>query len=154
MDQQLRADLRTGTPLAGRQIHGLVSDDWILWTVRRAYRRQAAGQARSRMMATAEQRNHAKSFLEKAEDSIASTEANLAAERYTPAAGDAIHAGMRAKDAIVTVLTGSTSKGNDRATAAKNYARRCPSDPRQPRQRRLGVSCSRPRATSSTARTW
>jgi hypothetical protein len=106
------------------------------------------------MMATAEQRNHAKSFLEKAEESIASTEANLAAERYTPAAGDAIHAGMRAKDAIVTVLTGSTSKGNDRATAAKNYARRCPSDPRQPRQRRLGVSCSRPRATSSTARTW
>ena len=71
------------------------------------------------MMVTAEQRNHAKSFLEKAEESIASAEANLAAERYTPAAGDAIHAAISAKDAIVTFLTGSTSKGKDRATAAK-----------------------------------
>jgi hypothetical protein len=106
------------------------------------------------MTATAEQRNHAKSFLEKAEESIASAEANLVAERYTPAAGDAIHAGIRAKDAIARVLTGSTSKGKDHATAAKELRRRCPSDPRQMRQRRLCVSCSRPRATSSTARTW
>jgi HEPN domain-containing protein len=71
------------------------------------------------MMATAEQRNHAKSFLKKAEEYLASAEANLAAERYTPAAGDAIHAGISAKDAIVTALTGSTSKRKDLATAAK-----------------------------------
>ncbi|WP_020392713.1 hypothetical protein [Kribbella catacumbae] len=70
-------------------------------------------------MATAEQRNHAKSFLKKAEEYLASAEANLAAMRYTPAAGDAIHAGISAKDAIVTALTGSTSKKKDHATAAK-----------------------------------
>jgi len=70
-------------------------------------------------MATAEQRNHAKSFLKKAEEYLASAEANLAATRYTPAAGDAIHAGISAKDAIVTALTGSTSKKKDHVTAAK-----------------------------------
>jgi uncharacterized protein (UPF0332 family) len=70
-------------------------------------------------MATGEQRNHARSFLKKAEEYLASAEANLAAERYTPAAGDAIHAGISAKDAIVTALTGSASKGKDHATAGK-----------------------------------
>jgi HEPN domain-containing protein len=74
-------------------------------------------------MATAEQRNHAKSFLRKAEEYLASAEDNLEAGRYTPAAGDAIHAGISAKDAIVTALTGSTSKGKDHATAAKELAR-------------------------------
>jgi HEPN domain len=71
------------------------------------------------VMATAEQRNHAKSFLKKAEEYLDSAEDNLAAERHTPAAGDAIHAGVSSKDAIVTTLTGSTSKGKDHATAAK-----------------------------------
>jgi HEPN domain-containing protein len=70
-------------------------------------------------MANAGQRNHAKSFLKKAEEYLASAEDNLAAERHTPAAGDAIHAGISSKDAIVTTLTGSTSKGKDHATAAK-----------------------------------
>jgi HEPN domain-containing protein len=70
-------------------------------------------------VATGEQRNYAKSFLKKAEEYIASAEANLTAERHTPAAGDAIHAAISAKDAIVTTLTGSTSKGKDHATAAK-----------------------------------
>lgn len=70
-------------------------------------------------MATAEQRNRAKNFLKKAEEYLASAEDNLAAERHNPAAGDAIHAGISAKDAIVTALTGSTSKGNDHVTAAK-----------------------------------
>lgn len=70
-------------------------------------------------MATAEQRNHAKSFLRKSMEYLESAEANLVAERYTPAAGDAIHAGISAKDAIVTVLTGSTGKGKDHAAAAK-----------------------------------
>jgi len=74
-------------------------------------------------MASAEQRNHAKSFLRKAEEYLASAEDNLEAGRYTPAAGDAIHAGIGAKDAIVTALTGSTSKGKDHATAAKEMAR-------------------------------
>jgi HEPN domain-containing protein len=70
-------------------------------------------------MANAEQRNNAKNFLRKAEEYLASAESNLAADRNTPAAGDAIHAGITAKDAIVTALTGSTSKGKDHATAAK-----------------------------------
>jgi HEPN domain-containing protein len=70
-------------------------------------------------MATAEQRNHARAFLTKAEEYLASAEDNLAAERRTPAAGDAIHAGICAKDAIVIALTGSTGKGKDHATAAR-----------------------------------
>jgi HEPN domain-containing protein len=72
-------------------------------------------------MATTGQRNHARSFLKKAEEYLASAEDNLAAKRYTPAAGDAIHAGISAKDAILTALTGATGKGKgkDHATAAK-----------------------------------
>ncbi|HWI00194.1 MAG TPA: hypothetical protein VNT27_07670 [Propionibacteriaceae bacterium] len=70
-------------------------------------------------MATTEQRNHARTFLKKAEEYLASAEDSLAAERHTPAAGDAIHAGISSKDAIVTALTGSTSKGKDHMTAAK-----------------------------------
>lgn len=69
-------------------------------------------------MATAEQRNHARSFLSKAEEYLTSAEDNLAAKRYTPAAGDAIHAGVSSKDAILTTLTGSTTKGRDHAVAA------------------------------------
>jgi hypothetical protein len=70
-------------------------------------------------MATAEQRNHPRTFLRKAEEYLASAEDSLAAERLTPAAGDAIHAGISSKDAIVTALTGSTSKGKDPTVAAK-----------------------------------
>jgi hypothetical protein len=66
-------------------------------------------------MATAEQRNHAKAFLKKAEEYLASAQDNLAEGRNTPAAGDAIHAGIRAKDAIVTVLTGASRKAKDHA---------------------------------------
>lgn len=40
-------------------------------------------------------------------------------ERYTVAAGDAIPAGICAKDAIITELTGTTTKGKDHALAAK-----------------------------------
>ena len=74
-------------------------------------------------MATAEQRNHARSIVKKAEEYLASAEDNLDLKRYTPSAGDAIHAGISAKDAILTVLTGSTSKGKDHATAAKELSR-------------------------------
>lgn len=70
-------------------------------------------------MATADQRNHSKNFLNKAEEYFASAEDNLAAKRFNPAAGDAVHAGTSAKDSIVTALTGSTSKGKDHAAAAK-----------------------------------
>ena len=71
------------------------------------------------MMATLEQRNHARSYLKKAEEYLASAEANLQAGRYTVAAGDAIHAGICAKDAIVTELTGRTATGTGHAQAAK-----------------------------------
>ena len=70
-------------------------------------------------MATLEQHNHARSFLKKAEEYLASGEANVPAGRYTVTAGDAIHAGICAKDAIVTELTGTTTKGKDHAIAAK-----------------------------------
>ncbi len=61
----------------------------------------------------------AKSFLKKSVEYLESAEANLVAERYTPAAGDAIHAGISAKDSIVTALTGATGKSKDHAAAAK-----------------------------------
>ena len=70
-------------------------------------------------MVAAEHRSHARAFLTKAEEYLASAEDSLAAERYTPAAGNAIHAGISAKDAIVTALTGTTSRGKDHATAAR-----------------------------------
>lgn len=70
-------------------------------------------------MASAEQSNHAKSFLRKAEEYLASAEDNLAAGRLTPAAGDAIHAGISAKDAVVTALTGSTTRAKAHGAAAK-----------------------------------
>ena len=70
-------------------------------------------------MASAEQRNHAKSYLRKSEEYLAAAEDSLAAERHTPAAGDAIHAGISARDAVVSALTGSTGKGKDHAAAAK-----------------------------------
>lgn len=69
-------------------------------------------------MTAAGQRNHARAFLTKAEEYLASAEDSLTAERHTPAACNAIHAGISAKDAIVTALTGSTVKGKNHATAA------------------------------------
>lgn len=74
-------------------------------------------------MATLEQRNHARSFLKKAEEYLASAEANLQAGRNTVAAGDAVHAGICAKDAIVTELTGGTTKSRRHATAAGELRR-------------------------------
>ena len=70
-------------------------------------------------MASAEQLNHAGAFLRKAEEYLASADDNLVAERHTAAAGDPIHVGISAKDAIVTALTGATRKSPDHATAAK-----------------------------------
>jgi HEPN domain-containing protein len=62
--------------------------------------------------------NHARNFLRKAQEYLAAAEDSLAAERHTPAAGDAIHAGISAKDAIVTALTGTTGQGKNHAAAA------------------------------------
>lgn len=70
-------------------------------------------------MVAAEHRHYAGSFLTKADEYLASAEENLLAARHTPAAGDAIHAGISSKDAMVFALTGSTSKGKDHAAAAK-----------------------------------
>lgn len=70
-------------------------------------------------MATSEARNIAKAFLQKAEEYVASAEDNLDLERYTPASGDAIHAGISAKDAILTALTGATNKGQSHAAATR-----------------------------------
>jgi hypothetical protein len=70
----------------------------------------------------AEQSNHAKAYLRKAEEYIESAEDNLELERYTPAAGDSIHAGISAKDAIVTSLVGTTGKGKDHAAAVKELS--------------------------------
>lgn len=73
-------------------------------------------------MVSAERKNHAKVFMQKAEEYAESAEDNVDRERYTPAAGDAIHAGINAKDAILVSLTGVTTKGRDHARAAKELA--------------------------------
>ena len=59
----------------------------------------------------------AKAFLGKAEEYLASAQDNLSQGRFTVAAGDAIHAGISAKDAIVTALTGTSSKGKPASKA-------------------------------------
>jgi uncharacterized protein (UPF0332 family) len=69
-------------------------------------------------MTAAERLNYAKRHLQKAEEYLASAQDNFDLERATPAAGDAIHAGMSAKDAIVTLLTGATSRAKDHAKSA------------------------------------
>ena len=70
-------------------------------------------------MSSAESLNYAKRYLQKAEEYLASAQDNVELERATPAAGDAIHAGISAKDAVVITLTGSLGKAKDHATAAK-----------------------------------
>ncbi len=74
-------------------------------------------------MPSLEQRGHARAFLQKAEEYLASAQDSLDLRRFTPAAGGAIHAGINAKDAIVVSLTGSTIKGKDHAIAAKELGR-------------------------------
>jgi hypothetical protein len=69
-------------------------------------------------MAGAEQLNHAKDLLRRAMAYGASAEDSLVAQRCT-AAGDANHAGISAKDAFTTALTGAARKGKDHAEAAK-----------------------------------
>lgn len=63
--------------------------------------------------------NDAKRYLHKAQEYLDSAQDNLDLHRATPAAGDAIHAGINAKDAIVMMLTGATGKAKDHARAAR-----------------------------------
>ncbi len=74
-------------------------------------------------MTSTESHNYAKRHLQKAEEYLESAEDNLSVERATPAAGDAIHAGISAKDAIVTALTGATSKAKDHTKSAPELRR-------------------------------
>ena len=62
-------------------------------------------------------RSDALAFLAKAEQYLAAAQDSFAAQRFTVAAGDAIHAGISAKDAIMTMRTGSTGKGRDHMQA-------------------------------------
>lgn len=64
-------------------------------------------------MTSMESKNHARSYLRKAEEYLASAQDSLDLERATPAAGDAIHAGISAKDALVTALTGGDLVATD-----------------------------------------
>jgi hypothetical protein len=68
---------------------------------------------------SAASKNHARSYLQKAHEYLDSAQDNFELERATPAAGDAIHAGISAKDAIVTALTGATSMAKDHGAAAR-----------------------------------
>jgi HEPN domain-containing protein len=70
-------------------------------------------------MATVRDRHQANAFLRKAQEYLDSAHDNLDAGRYTPAAGDAIHAGISAKDAMITTLTGAATKGQNHAAAIK-----------------------------------
>jgi len=66
-----------------------------------------------------ENRKHARSYFQKAQEYLDSAQDNLDLEGATLGAGNAIHAGISAKDAIVTALTCGTSKAKDHAKAAK-----------------------------------
>lgn len=70
-------------------------------------------------MVAAEYRNYARAYLQKATEYLASAEDNLVLERFTPAAGDEIHAGISAKDAIVMALVGAGPRSKDHSTAAR-----------------------------------
>lgn len=54
----------------------------------------------------------------KASEHLETAQDSLDLEWPTAAAGNAIHTGISAKDAIVTALTGATSKSKDHAKAA------------------------------------
>ncbi len=73
-------------------------------------------------MARSEQQNSARLFLRKAQEYLDSAEDNLVLERLTVAGGDAVHAGICAKDAFVTALSGTTGKAKDHSRAPENCA--------------------------------
>jgi hypothetical protein len=59
----------------------------------------------------------AQAFLKKSEEYLASATDDLVAGRFTAASGNAIHAGISAKDAVVMALTGSVTKHKDHSQA-------------------------------------
>ncbi|MDR1119152.1 MAG: hypothetical protein LBL01_07665 [Bifidobacteriaceae bacterium] len=65
----------------------------------------------------------ARTFLAKAQEYLASAEDNLALDRPTAASGDSIHAGINAKDAVVTELTGTTTKSRNHLDGVKELER-------------------------------
>ena len=69
-------------------------------------------------MTAAESLNYARRYLAKANEYLETAQDSLDLERRTAAAGNTIHAGISAKDAIVTALTGTTRKSKDHAKAA------------------------------------
>jgi hypothetical protein len=60
--------------------------------------------------------------LTKAKEYLASAEDNLALDRPWAASGDSIHAGISAKDAIVTALLGATSKSRNHSDGVKELS--------------------------------
>jgi hypothetical protein len=92
-----------------------------------------AGHYRSRVTATADQRNHARHSSGRPGSTLASAEDSLAAGRHHPAAGDAIHAGPapRARDGIT-------------ARPPRNWPRPRESAPRRRRRPDRSVSSSPP----------
>ena len=74
-------------------------------------------------MTTAESLNYARRYLAKASEYLETAQDSLDLERLTAAAGNAIHAGISAKDAMVTALTGATAKSKDHAKAAAELRR-------------------------------
>lgn len=86
-------------------------------------------------MTSAEITNYAKRYLQKAVECLASAQDNFDLERATPAAGDAIHGGINAKDAIVTMLTGATSNAKDHARSAGELRTALGSRQQVPRRR-------------------
>jgi len=83
-------------------------------------------------MTTAQARAYSKAFLVKSQEYLASAQDNLAAARHTAAAGDAVHAGICAKDAMVMALTGELSKHSDHRQAIPDLVRSLGKRPETP----------------------
>jgi len=74
-------------------------------------------------MMASQSRSAAQAFLTKSQEYLASATDNMISERLTAASGDAIHAGICAKDAIVMVLVGSVTKHKDHSQATADLKR-------------------------------
>ncbi|MFT4009006.1 MAG: hypothetical protein QM655_03080 [Nocardioidaceae bacterium] len=89
---------------------------------------------------TAESTNYARQYLRKAQDYLASAQDNLDLDRLTPAAGDAIHSGINAKDAIVVALTGTRARARITRRPQQSCARHWQGDQTRLRPRRRCAS--------------
>jgi hypothetical protein len=77
-----------------------------------------------------------RAFAAKAREYLAVAEDCLAQGRLTASAGNAIHAGISAKDVIVVALTGETIKSRDHRQSVKDLRQALGSDP-------AGAECER-----------